>query len=323
MISQQFSEAELLQRIQTLPEDVQRVLLTSETNEFLLKIASEHSLSENDKLTLRQITALTLMGLKPVSGFSEQVKAEIKSPEINALIREIEEKILNPVSKLLIPLSKPPGIQDISPDNKKAVPTNSTPPDSKGTPDPAPQPVVLHQESSSKPLEIPPSISQEMHERMVPRGAGANLIFPEKTLRQTERQTEKKPVVEIQFGIKPSIPNAAPTGKPDLFDSSKSTPFTPAGTPANSPKSANLPSISEKTFVNKEKSSHPEASLPLPPPPPPYKDKPSPLPENRPDANNASNPFFDNLLKRSTPPPTPLSAPVKSLNAAPPPPPKT
>lgn len=248
MIDYQPTESELLERIHSLPEEVQKVLMAPETNELILAIGTKNNISDPDKLVLRQITALTLMGLSPVSDLSTKIRVEIKSTANDAIIREIEERIINPIkTKLTRPNQVPPAptprptpvgsvaINDIHPAPEKqefpkiAPKLNEIKYSEISRPADGPKPVILHQESTYKPITLAPDISLKVRERGNQNTTSTDLFQTGKT----NLPNGAKQVAEIEFGKTPGKLETTPASKIAPLDTSNLTPFRPNATPIN------------------------------------------------------------------------------------------
>lgn len=341
------TEPELLERIKSLPDEIQKLLLATETNELIREIAKNNGVTEFDTLTLRQVVALTLLGFNPPASLASKINSELKVSKGEVIAGQIQRKVLDPVKSELAkiypiatplsgaiptpvktatsPPAQPVRLSAVSIDDIRSVPERASSNLISGTiPTPAPiapmhasseaKPVMLHQESTYRPVTLSPDVSLKMRGQSNASSSGSNDLFRSDT---PVRKTDGKMIAEIEFGKMSGDSDTGLKNKIPAFSSGNLTPFKPTHTPVTAPvrpalppeetpapqvtptMSAPLPA--DKALAPKDSWDIPSTGLPLPPP----VAKP--------------NSLLSPLFKRVAPPPPAVTPNISEIPLPPPP----
>ncbi len=160
-------KAEMADRFALLPEELQKVIMGSDYQQKLFDIAKTHKMTFEELGTLELETTMVLLGMTRPEEYRDEMQVELKKNdiEIDALVKDVNEKVLAPVRGALERvyaakkdpadyLTKEPSVSDapamrMTPPVSTPAPVAPTPTMSVPTPSapapmftPAPAPVV-------------------------------------------------------------------------------------------------------------------------------------------------------------------------------------
>ncbi len=218
---------ELRTRFELLPPDVQKVLTDENYQKTLLDISKKNKLTYEEMGTLEMETTMTLLGMTKPEDYRDEIQTQLKKndPEIDALVKDVNEKIFAPVRQSLEKLYSaqkdltseltseekkkdlPPAMYmqpEITPAPKQNI-TSSIPMDSKitsiektvleksGVELEAPRPAPVMQAPMSPRVEILRSVenpSKGISSLAESKLAGGNTMTPSKTTDYTVKKPE-------------------------------------------------------------------------------------------------------------------------------------
>jgi len=141
-------KAEMADRFTLLPEELQKVIMGSDYQQKLFDIAKTHKMTFEELGTLELETTMVLLGMTRPEEYRDEMQVELKKNdiEIDALVKDVNEKVLAPVRGALERvyaakkdpadyLTKEPSVSD-------APAMRMTPPVPTPVVTPAPAPVI-------------------------------------------------------------------------------------------------------------------------------------------------------------------------------------
>lgn len=117
---------EMQTRFELLPEEIQKVITSSEYQMKLFEIAKKNKLTYEQLGTIEMETTMVLLGMTKPDDFRDEVQVELKlnDPEIESLVKDISDVVFVPVREALKQVYEKKAISE-APRGAEAKPTDT------------------------------------------------------------------------------------------------------------------------------------------------------------------------------------------------------